>query len=258
MPIYLTTGRNPAGRKVTERHEATSADEVMRILRDRGYDEIVLHTSEVEAGIDQRRGHKAVLALTPGEHLRLRRLPPRLAFFLNVVSMSYRKTWLPSLLALCGLAYLLLSNVPHLAFLKFALAVYLAAPVVVALIAQFFRGEAGRFRRLREAVSWGRWDEVLRSADRVGPRIPADYLTFEKAKAMAGLGRLDEALAIIETFGDGGANPDWMYWSRLASIYAQRRAARGCQGRDGEGPGKEPRKLKPPDRQCPNAGVGLA
>jgi type II secretory pathway component PulF len=49
MAEYLASARTPDDRKVTERIEAESADQVVQILRDRGYADIVLHTDDVSA-----------------------------------------------------------------------------------------------------------------------------------------------------------------------------------------------------------------
>jgi type II secretory pathway component PulF len=49
MPEYLATARNSQGKKVTQRLDVNSADEAVQTLRERGYDEIVLHTDDVAA-----------------------------------------------------------------------------------------------------------------------------------------------------------------------------------------------------------------
>src|SRR5262249_17439534 len=104
--------------------------------------------------------------------------------------------------------------------LDYAIVVYLLLPLVFALVAQFFRGAAGRYHRLIDAVAWGRWDDVLAQADSLGGQVAPEEVAFQKAKALAGLGRNDEALRLVEPFGDGQRIPAWLYWSRLAEVYA--------------------------------------
>src|SRR5438132_709385 len=80
-----------------------------------------------------------------------------------------------------------------------------------------------RYRGLIDAVAWGRWEEVLARADSVGGQVAPEEIAFQKAKALAGLGRPDEALRLVEPFGEGRRIPPWRYWSRLAEVYATAR-----------------------------------
>ena len=98
MPEYLVTGRNANGKKVTERLDVNSADEAVQVLRDRGYDEIVLHTSDVEARYTKQKAVSHIL--NPSEYLWFRKMPPRLAGFLLVTIKSYQKGWYWSVAAL--------------------------------------------------------------------------------------------------------------------------------------------------------------
>ena len=91
--------------------------------------------------------------------------------------------------------------------------------MIWALAAQFLRGPAGRYEQMIEAVAWGRWEEVLRRVDSVGGQVSPDEVAFRKAQALAGLGRLDEALNVVEPFSDGEAMPEWLYLSRLPEVY---------------------------------------
>src|SRR5262249_8059439 len=80
MPKYLVSGRNPNGQMVTERVEAASADEAVKLLDQRQFTDIVLHTSDVEALVGQqmrdlsgRRAQKAMdRFLTPRDYVRIR------------------------------------------------------------------------------------------------------------------------------------------------------------------------------------------
>jgi tetratricopeptide (TPR) repeat protein len=60
---------------------------------------------------------------------------------------------------------------------------------------------------------------VLALADGVGGKVPPEEIAFRKASALAGLGRLDEAVQLVRPFGDGAAMPEWLYRSRLAEVY---------------------------------------
>ena len=66
MPEYLATVRHPDGRRVTENVVADSADEAVRLLRERGHDEVMLHSDDVGAlFIRQRKGRSPFACRLP-------------------------------------------------------------------------------------------------------------------------------------------------------------------------------------------------
>jgi tetratricopeptide (TPR) repeat protein len=95
-------------------------------------------------------------------------------------------------------------------------------PLAFALGVTLF-GDGGRtqarYRGMLDALYWGRWEEALSKADQVGPRMAPSVIVLRKAQALAGLDRLDEALKLVEPFGDGKAVPGWFYRSMLAQVY---------------------------------------
>lgn len=216
MPEYLATGRNSDGKKVTERVDTTSADEALRILRERGYDDIELHTDDVGAHYTRQSAVNEVIS--PGQILWFRRMPSSLAFYLIVTLELDKKGWTWCVLPLALLAYRRYSQLPWI-WGETVTVVLLLSPLAWGLGGQFFRGQARRYRNLMEAVAWGRWEEVLAEADSVGKAVPADDIAFQKAKALAGLGRLEEGLRVVKPFSDGVKIPEWMYLSRLAGVY---------------------------------------
>jgi len=214
MPEYVASARNAKGKKVTERLDVDSADEAVQTLRDRGYDEIVLHTDDVGARYQRQK------FLSPSEYLWFRKTPRRLAIFLLATIKIYQKGWYCFLGASAWLAYRL-SLGTGWGPTETALVVYLFFPLPWAFLsAHFFRGAGGRYNRLIDAVAWGRWEEVLRRADSVAGKVPPEEVAFQKAKALAGLGRLEEAQRMVEPFADGKMIPPWLYWSRLAAVYS--------------------------------------
>jgi tetratricopeptide (TPR) repeat protein len=166
------------------------------------------------------RHTKVPSTLSPKDYLLIRRLPSPLAGFLIVCSKSYRRNWPWYAAALAALAYRSMREGASWGFIDVWLIFYLLFPAIFALGAQFFRGAVGRYQGLIESVAWGRWEEVLAKVDSVGGSIPAEEIAFRKAGALAGLGRLDEALRIVEPFADNRTIPAWNYWSRLAMVYS--------------------------------------
>jgi Flp pilus assembly protein TadD len=49
--------------------------------------------------------------------------------------------------------------------------------------------------------------------------VSPDELAFRKASALAGLGRLEEAVQSVSQFGEADLMPQWMYCSRLGVVY---------------------------------------
>ncbi len=106
MPEYLATVRRPDGRKVTENVVASSADEAVRFLRERGYDEVALHNDDVMALFTRQR--EKAEHVSPRDYLLLRNLPRGVGLFVVVTLQGYRKAgfaMLPMALALAYLRY---------------------------------------------------------------------------------------------------------------------------------------------------------
>ncbi|MDG3007518.1 hypothetical protein [Paludisphaera mucosa] len=218
MAEYLVTGRDSAGRSATERIEAGSADDAVRIAREaRGLDEVVLHTDDVGALYSRQAAVAEVVS--PRDYLRFRDLPAPIAGFLVVSKAIYRRSRGLILLAAAVLAYRRWRGWPWTA-IDWLQAFVVIWPMIFAAAAQLLRERAGRYGKLIEAVAWGRREDALRAADGLkGSRVPPEELAFRRAQALAGLGRLDEALAVIATYGDGEAMAGWLYNGRLPEIY---------------------------------------
>ena len=129
-------------------------------------------------------------------------MPSSLAMFLIVTINTYRQSWYTYLGAVGILGYRISEGVEWGPFDTF-LAFYMVFPLLFAMFAPLFNVAGRRYRKLIDAVSWGRWEEVLARVDSVGGRMPPEEIAFQKAKALAGLGRLDEALRLVKPFGDG-------------------------------------------------------
>ncbi len=216
MPQYLATARNPQGAKVTERVDADSADRAVQLLRERGYEEIDLHTDDVGAlYTDQKTVEKQI---SPRQYLWIRNLPSPVSSFLIISANSYKQAWALNLAALAGLIYRRSQHVPWGSFDNL-LAIYLLIPIAFAVVWPLFPSAARRYRMLIDAVAWGRWEEVLARADKVGGGLPPHDIAFHKAKALAGLGRLEEGLEVVKPFLGEANPPAWIYWSRLSGVY---------------------------------------
>lgn len=216
MSEYLLTGRDRAGHKVTERVEAGSADEAVRLFRGRGYEDVVLHTDDVSALYTKHSRVESVFS--PRQYLWFRAMPGRLAAFLLITIKSYEAGRLLYLAALALLAYRRYEGWPWTFFDRVTI-LFLFLPVLWALWCQLGKRQPDLYKHLMESVSWGRWEEVLERIESISAKLPREEVAFRKAQAMAGLGRLDEALQLVKPFASGQTIPPWLYWSRLSEVY---------------------------------------
>jgi hypothetical protein len=226
VPKYLASGRNPDGRQITERVEAASADEAVKLLEQRDFTDIVLHTSDIEAVVQQqmRALHsparvKAVdRFLTPRDWLRLRNKGGYLAQVFFLIRKAYTQNWWVYVLALGLLAFRCFMHMPW-GPLDYALIGIFFLPLVWFLPAPLF-GPSSTYDRVINACAWGRWNEVLALLPAIRGKVTAHEIAFREAEAFAGLGKLDEALDRIQGFSDGEQMPIWLYWGRLSGVCA--------------------------------------
>jgi tetratricopeptide (TPR) repeat protein len=85
---------------------------------------------------------------------------------------------------------------------------------------------AVNFSKLARAADWARWEEVLvlvasleRSNKNNFIKIPAPELGRFRATALAGLGKLDEAVAGFAQFENQRGCPGWLHRAYLTGIY---------------------------------------
>ncbi len=77
-------------------------------------------------------------------------------------------------------------------------------------------------------VALARWDRVLDRLDRGLETLPNHERVHRWAQALAGLGRLDQALQEFAVLADGDEVPPWLYWSLRAKVHAEGRDYAGA------------------------------
>jgi tetratricopeptide (TPR) repeat protein len=214
MPEFLLSGRSLDGRQETVRLDAPSADMAVKLFKNQGYTEIVLHTDDVSA----RYTHQSDVAetISPKEYLRFRNMGP-LGDVLFLLGKLYAQGWYFHLAAIGVIAVRRYFDWPW-GVLDFVAIVWLAIPLVFAIGGQFFNS-ARRYSQVVDAVSWGRWEEALERLPSVRKKIPSEEAAFLEAQALAGLGRLDEAIKVLKPYADGENMPSWLYWGRIGDVY---------------------------------------
>lgn len=219
MPDYLLTAKRPNGHEVTERVDATSADEAVQILRDRGYADVVLHTDDIGATYTRHRDVERYV--TTKEYVSFRQglgYVGGVLLLARKLSLTFALTILLAAASLAGRRWL---GVPW-SIWDTVLLIAIPLPVALMLIAPLFNA-VRRYDRFIEAIAWHRWEEALQLVPAIRAKLSPHEAAFREAQALAGLGRLDEALARVRRFAGGQRMPEWLYWSRLASVYSAAR-----------------------------------
>jgi hypothetical protein len=212
---YLLSARSLARKKVTERVEAASADAAVEILRQRGFTEIVLHTDDIGALFTQQS--KREPHVTPKDYVGFRHL----SGYWGRVGFHARKLYAQSWQLKIPLLVLLIARRwmgARWGLTDYLTIGFLSMPLAFALIGQF-NSRALRYHKVLELVAWGRWAEVLEQSGRLNGRLPEHEILWMQAKALAGLGRINEAIQLVAPIADDPTVPQWLYCSRLAGVY---------------------------------------
>ena len=223
MTNYVWSATDKSGQKVIKEIEAATAEDAKFVLLAQGYSNLELKQDEigsaVRAGFPKRQNSLGQeIKVTATEYLKHRDDPTATYWdalrkgigqsfivFLTLVVLAgysgYRGNWGYSLFYLAGL----------LAWLAYIL----------------FRSlQSVYFRKLIKAEDWSRWHEVLSLVETLKfigrfrqVKMPASALTRHRAKALAGLGQLNEALAEYESCKGQSDCPSWLYTLFVGGLY---------------------------------------
>src|SRR5262245_47951208 len=206
---YVLSGRSASGRQVTEIVEAPTADHAVRQFEGRGRTDVVLHTDDLVAPLNKPSELKPPFTLR--QHVRAQKMGPFVVFWYAqsiVMPWVYCQFWWLVLLGLAWIAYRRVEG-GAVDYRECVAAGMVVLPAVIALtigIHAMLKSGRGIIR----AVGWARWDEVLRRLRRVKePKF--DHRLF-KAQALAGLGRISEALSEFDHVADMPNVPPYVYW----------------------------------------------
>jgi hypothetical protein len=214
MPEYILTGRSRRGRTVSDIVVTDSADAAVRLFEDDGHTEIVLHTDDNAALFNTPS--KVRKTFTPREYLGYR-TRGRIGCMLFLIRKLYTQTWWAY--AICALALTARWGMGgEWTFLDSIAVVFLFFPVLFGVYAEL-TSKVIPYRRVLKGVLHGRWEDVARNIRRVRMPLPPFERPFREAQALAGLGRLDEALDHFRPVGDDPAIPAHMYWTYKGMIF---------------------------------------
>lgn len=223
MPHYFYTATAPSGKRKTQCIQAASAQEAVHELETDEYQEIVLHTDDFAAALSELMPQKVSTKgpITPADHVALRNIGNWGAFLMMLKKLYQRMLLILVCWGIFSFALNFVSKagsdrlVRHLILVTVSLTV-LAFVISVKTVVLM---PARKYKRVLEDTYWGRWDEVLKRLPPLHNKMPGVEFAARKAVALAGLGKLDEALTVMEPFSDPSKIPHWLYLSRLADVY---------------------------------------
>ena len=223
MTNYVWTARDPSGKTVVEEIAAESAAEAEKILRAKGYSDLVLKEDDVIAAANAGFTDRPTLfgeeiKVTVADRVKHQNNTSTNFFSAIVSGINQSKVFC---LVIVGLAVYagFRGHWVSVAILAIGLLAWLAFIVCVSLPLVYYN-------KLIKASDWERWDEVLslvetlravRKYSVVG--VPETELIRNRAKAVAGQGRLHEALAEYKQCEGRPDCPSWLYKAFVASLY---------------------------------------
>ncbi len=218
---YLFRASDASGKRITGQIMALSAENAVLRLQREGFTEIELHTDDVRSRAGEDSKHAvAVQQVRPAIRIRLQAATPRQARWLSILNVDRK-----SALGLAVLAFVFL--LPRYNLTPFGAVDYglMAGFVVPLLIVLLSRGAVGAYQQMQQAVIEARYEDVLRLTDEAEPALrkigaPGILdLAVWRAKSLVKLGRMDEALALMEEARLTPGLSQAAFHLRLAEVY---------------------------------------
>jgi hypothetical protein len=222
MGLFFVAGKDPAGRRRTERVEAASAAAALAALAARGWSDLELLTDAIMANVSTPavEAHRPMVEKTfaPEEQVGFLRHGR-----LWELWMLVKKGGWVFLVLVTYFVWRRLDGARWSGWDHFLLLLLVFIPLTTAAVLW----SSGRYRRMLMAGAAGRWEEALRRLDalersRIGKLIGPLELGIRRANALVGLGRDAEALTVVDRI-DRAAQPEWMFEGRVGELHARRR-----------------------------------
>jgi tetratricopeptide (TPR) repeat protein len=223
MTTYVWTAKNQFGHIVVREVPAESAEASKAILLTQGYSEPVLKEDDIiataQAGFPEKiKFMGEEVKVSSEDRIKGYDAPPatiwssliqginesKLGCFILIAAAAfagYREYWATAMLLMVALV----------AWLAFVLCLNLPAIY---------------YRKLHLASDWNRWNEMLSLVNALRTigrfsfiKVPESELMRNRAKALTGLGRLDQALAEYNQFQGRPDCPSWLYKLHVGSLY---------------------------------------
>jgi hypothetical protein len=226
MPSYIWSGKDSSGQEQTERVTAATPEEARDILLGRGWTDLQWQTSEVHDFVQQE------IAAVSDPNYRPKLTPEQEMAYIRGVAPGFWGNWWKSTRESAGTFLILGFWLAWSVYRHKLWSIIISGGLIVGWAfffpaLHFWFGRAGElFHKLHEARNWRRWNEVLallESLKRVQKSrkmgIGVAEMARYRALALAGLGKLDEAIDQFTQAAEASNMPRWLYHSHLSSIY---------------------------------------
>ena len=223
MPTYAWTAKDKSGAPVFREIEAASVQESRDALLDEGCTNLALQEEDVLSEVNIAMGDRAEflgeeIRVTARDRVQVRSQPPITITSIVLQGLVQERGFF----IIVSLA-LALSLYRHSVIASIIWAVLLIAWPLVRIGIGL---PSILFRRLAIAADWNRLDEMLQLVNQlrfVGRyhfiKVPEIELIRFEAKALAGQGRLSEAVTLYRRVENQPGAPTWLFKAHLAGIY---------------------------------------
>jgi tetratricopeptide (TPR) repeat protein len=224
MPNYIWKAIDHLGNSVVVESFAESASESKSVLERRGYARLELYQDDIGDAASAGMLSQPVTVL--GQEIevsaadRIQQLDKPQMTMWRAVGEGLMQSKALILIVVMLTVYLLYKG--HtisgcLAVLSLVLWIVFLAVTSVPLIL---------YQRLNKAVEWCKWEDVLNLVQELRAKnrrhfikVPEAELARNRAKALAGLGRIEEGLAEYRSYENQPGCPTWLHKAYVAGIY---------------------------------------
>lgn len=231
MPKYLWSGKSASGAEVVDEVDAASATEARKVLEGRGWTDLHQHTTELSDFITSQ-----IWASTHRTPDRQPTPEERLQHYKGTAPGLWRN-WVKNLNQSVGVILILGACIALGLFDRGRAGSQARTWFFVLLLAfilllfpvlwWWYRQTKRWFVRLHRAKTWHKWNEVLHCLDKLSNAqrttkigIGAYLMARYRAIALAGMGRLDQAMECFSAAAEQAKAPQWQVHTFQASIYS--------------------------------------
>jgi tetratricopeptide (TPR) repeat protein len=220
MPNFIWTAKDRQGKPIVKEVSAETIEESRAMLLAEGYTDLELKSDEI--GDVARRACASInkdRKSRPEEFVRHLGNTPQTTLGIILKRIAQNAIFYLLMIALMALAVFrghktnaIVAGIVTVGWFVFR--IWMSLPQIY-------------YAKLNKAKDWYRWTEVLqilKSLERIQHihpvKLPATELIRARAQALAGLGRLSDALIEVQKSEDQHGVPSWLYKAQLAGIYS--------------------------------------
>ena len=222
MPVFAWTAKNRFGQPVVREFSADSPEQARAQLAAEGCTDMALQENEimttVTGAFHKPRAFGKELNISAEARLKRRNKAPA-TFWRAYVEIIYLVPFSCCVVFIFSTYQIYAGNYLTAMIAVAALFFYLTAVVCIKL-------PSIHHRKLCRALDWHRWTEALKLVGRLWLinrihfiKVPETTLTRYRAKALAGTGKLAQALEEYAVCENQPGCPSWLYKAMVADIY---------------------------------------